>query len=210
MKGKYLLVVVCMLVSLTSMGQRRKRRAQQQEQEQKTEAPAPVKDSTAAAAHVVDDIIPENTGYICTALVQLMNDATNDFEHTKGKSIETVAAGTRWTSMGGIPGSITSSLLRTPARWQYEGIVYQGNSREDMKEAYEKYKGIFSPCLSAKGYTMSTGKSTSGKSEGYPECKFAKDKEGVKDSKHNPRATINVDYTAGADLYVVTVNVWSN
>ncbi len=215
MKGKYLLVIACMLVSLTSMAQRRKRSSPPPEETTETRAKAADPKAAATAAqdtnrHVEDDVIPESTDFICSSLLTLMNDAANDFEHTKGKSIETVAAGTRWTAMGGVPGAITSSLLRAPARWQYEGIMYQGNSKDDMKEMYEKYKGILSSCLSAKGYTAGSGKNASSKLSDTPELKYTKSAADAKDAKHNPRATINVDYTAGADLYVVTVNVWSN
>lgn len=215
MKGKYLLVIVCLLASLHTMAQRRRNHSAPDDQ--KKEAPAVVRDTLPAqdtTRRVMDDVIPENTDMLCGTLMQLINDAANDFEKAKGKVIESIASGTRWTSTTGVPGAITSSLTHSATKWQYEGIVYQGNSKDDVKEAYEKYKGTLDNCLASKGYVVSSNKNTSPKLENYPEYKYTRgnDKSSVaaKEGKHNPRAAVNVEYTAGADIYVVTVNIWSN
>ena len=216
MKGKYLLVIVLLLVSLNTMAQRRKRSSPPPEE--KTEAPVPVTNNLPApdtTRHIIEDVIPEPPDYTCTALMQLVKEASNDFEKTKGKVIESIATGTRWTSTAGFPGAITTSLMHTATKWQYEGVVYQGNSKDDMKEAVEKYKNTLSGCLSPQGFVMSSGKSATSKGDNNPEYKYTRavDKssaDGPRDSKHNPRATLNIEYTAGADIYVVTVNIWTN
>jgi len=208
MKGKYLLVVMCMLVSLSAIGQRKRGSYPAPDQKKDVHAVLDTAAMQDTAHHVEADIIPENAELECSSILQLLKDAAADFSRIKGKEIETVSNGTRYTSMGGIPGSITSNLMRLAGKWQYEGVMYQGGEK-DVKEAYEKYKGILISCLGANGYESTTGKASNTKTEEYPERKFTKAKE-EKGDKHNPRATLKVDYTPGADLYVVTISIWSN
>jgi hypothetical protein len=219
MKGRYLLVSLSLFVSLIAMGQGRRSSESSTRQTSGVQKDAVTADSMAGqdtSKEKIEEITPDEVDNFCDVLTQLMKDASGNFERIKGKSIETVSNNTRYTSMGGIPGAITSCLIHSPAKWQYEGILFQGSSKDDLKTAFDKCKKSLDNCLIAKGYAMSLNKNGASKQDSYPEYSYAKTTDGsgassAKDSKNSgPRATLDVDYTAGADIYVLTLNVWSN
>jgi hypothetical protein len=220
MKGRFL-IIVCLLATLSAMGQNRKSPASSNSPTSGAQKDAATATDSlsgqGASESKIEEITPDQVDNFCSVLLQLMDDAAGNFERIRGKVIETVSNNTLYTSNGGIPGTITSSLIHSPSRWQYEGVLYQGNSKEEMQTVFDKNKRSLDNCLPAKGYRTGRNKNSSSKLEDFPEYNYSKaDDDGgsssARDGKHNnpPHATLNVDYTAGTDIYVLTLNIWSN
>ena len=182
MKLKYCLVVLCSLLTFNAIAQNG------------SVSITPIYDTVAKTDMAGD-------GNFCSALKQLINDANKGFARAKGKEIEVHAETAIWSSNMGIPGAKTSSLIFTSS-WQYEGVMYLGNSAADMRSYYDKYKKLVSGCLQDEGYDLKTEKNMEPKLNSYPELIYSKP------SWEAPRVTMKVEYTENTGTYTMSVNVW--
>ncbi len=86
----------------------------------------------------------------CKAVMAIANDAPNSFRNIKGAPLK---GGGMWQCGIKVPGTIASRFVYVTGLC-YEGAFFQTKNKNEVKGAYEKYKGILADCLSAKGYTM--------------------------------------------------------
>ncbi len=86
----------------------------------------------------------------CKAVSTIIKDAPNGFRNIKGKPDQ---SGHVWACGIKVPGTLASRFVESMGLF-YEGGFFQTKNKEELKGAYEKYKGILSSCLSAQGYTM--------------------------------------------------------
>ena len=137
----------------------------------------------------------------CELLMQLVSDASSGFSRAKGKQIETDANTEIWSANMGLPGAKTSSLIFTTL-WQYEGVVYQGPSVDDIRVYYDKYKKLLDACLSSTGYDANSEKNMEPKLEKYPQQAY------YKPSGEGARITMKADNADNTGTYTLTVNVF--
>ena len=141
-------------------------------------------------------------GDFCKMIMKLAGDAPGNFTKTKGKEIEVHTEASIYSCNMALPGMVTSALIFTGS-WQYEGIVYQGNSIEDMRIYYDKYKKLLDGCAAAQGYSLVDQQANAdAKLNNYPGLYYRKP------SKEGPFISMNVYYADNTGTYTLSVNVW--
>ena len=90
------------------------------------------------------------SGDFCKAVTTIVNDAPNSFRNIRGKAIN----GGMWECGIKVPGTIASRFVNSMGLF-YEGAFFQGRTPDELKTAYEKYKGILKDCLLGHGYVLS-------------------------------------------------------
>jgi len=140
---------------------------------------------------------------LCGSLVNLASDAVKGFTKAKGKEVETIGNVTMWTSNVGLPGVITSSLLFSGV-WQYEGVIAQNTSADDLSAVYKRYRTLLRNCLSDKGYDEVATKNTADGLEQYPELIYKKP------SGAAAPVSLKIDKASTTGIYVLTLNVWQS
>jgi len=86
----------------------------------------------------------------CKAVTTIVKDAPNAFRNIKGKADQ---SGRIWACGIKVPGTIASRFVDAMGLF-YEGGFFQTKNKEELKDAYEKYKTMLNNCLSAYGYTL--------------------------------------------------------
>jgi hypothetical protein len=202
MELKYFYLILCLFASLTVVGQS-KRSSTQLSLLDKT-------DTAVVPAPPEFDFRTVDSGYatgFCNSLIQLLKDATINFERIRGKYIETNNDGIRWTTTGGLPNTVTSCLIDMKV-WQYEAVVYLGNSKEDMSIIFSKYSKLLYNCMLANAYiAKSLEKNALAKLRFYPDIKYEKPK--IAANGQLPYVTMKVDYAELTDTYTITISVWN-
>jgi len=104
---------------------------------------AQAKTDVSTASKKTEGIQPDNN--FCDILYEFIQEAFVNFEHIKGKELESTNS-VVYAALKGFPGTITSSIIND-SDWYYEGVLYQGKSKDEMAKAYRNNDASLDICL---------------------------------------------------------------
>lgn len=107
----------------------------------------------------------------CNTLMGIVFHVPDNFSMIKGAELESTPACIRYVSLRGVTGIKTSCIVDENG-WRYEGVAYQGNTKNEVTEAYGEYAKMLKDCLLHTDYKF-TEKDNEGKNlESYPDLSF--------------------------------------
>jgi hypothetical protein len=157
-------------------------------------------------------------GDFCNAITTIIRDAPNRFRNIRGKLIEANASTTLWESGVTVPGTIGSRFVYAMGLF-YEGAFFQSKNKDELKAAYDKYKGILNDCLAPQGYIMTQNDNLYHGLSDYKKVVFMLDEkdeitQDVKDKTKplSPPAhiTMEANYSKDVDKYTIVMYIFEH
>lgn len=138
----------------------------------------------------------------CQMVIAFVGEAGENFENIKGKGIESDGSSVMYTALRGIPGSVMSNIVEDPESTAYEGVLYQGKSKDEMAKVYGSYDVQIDNCLAHKSGVTQKGTSVRTEDESGLE-KFPNTVYGM----GKVSAGLKVDHSSINGIYTVTLYV---
>lgn len=143
----------------------------------------------------------------CDGIDQLVRAAPNSFKSVKDSVLKINERGIVWGCKVKIPGVIAGRIISIMGL-RYEGAVFQSKNLDEVKQAYDTYKGYLDGCLLNRGYKLSYGDNFYKGLESYKKLVYISDKGG--DTAPPPHISMETDFTKQTGMYTIVLYVWQH
>jgi hypothetical protein len=146
---------------------------------------------------------PDSVAF-CNALSFLINDASQDFVHTRGNVVDNTNEGVIYSVTHGLPGGMPGGIVANVVYgedWSYECVIFQGDNKGEMNKVYVAYKSLVDKCLAGVDYVNNHVSDTMNGLEKYPAIMYMP----KKSTKQN--LALKVAFSTINNFYTVTITV---
>ncbi len=156
------------------------------------------------------DCYGQDGGDFCDAISVITRDAPNRFRNIRGKEQDSGPSGIIWDCGIKPPGVMASRFVVSMGLF-YEGAFFQAKNKDELKEAYNKYKELLSSCLTPQGYKMSMQDNFSPGLGDYKKVVFIKDAtEDVKVANIPAHIAMEATYNKEIGKYTVVMYIFEH